>query len=836
MAVTKLNPPLIDGIVIAQAGTTLHIPFQMNRSVARGDVSAILAEIKSVQTNTSVATLTSTGTNDNFMYYKNNQWWVDFTITSDTLLIGQYYKIQLAYKSKAGAEGFWSTVATFKYTKATTPTILTLQGSGVINTNIYEYTGQYTNEDDPSEKVYSYWFNIYELGKDTPIITSGELLHNSSTDTSSTFSTDTWTTRWVSDGDYTIEYNVRTINGLELSSTKYRITDNQTVDSDILRYYDFVARNNADGGYVELAIEPNNAEGSSDRKYINGQFILLRASSEDNFQSWYQLTEFILANWDSSTRRYLCRDYCVSQGVTYIYALQAFNAQNIYSKRIEAEPLFVDFEDMYLSDGERQLRVRFNPKVTSFKNTILESKMDTIGGKYPFFFRNGNVKYKEFPISGLISTLTDENGDFMSGLQIVEPLRVLSEADAATSFADPLTSLSAENFRREREFKTEVLEWLTNGKPKLFRSPGEGSFLVRLMNTSLSPNDTLSRMLHTFSCTAYEIADCTFENLREYGMLMEEKLETRDLAFSQFNLANHTDGKWSGSAVMATITGQPNTRFYYRCQNDKTNKSADLGVTGVYEFDRHLLAENPLVYLQSYNKTGSGWQNATLTYGYYVDFVATDFSIIDKVEIVDRVERWIGSNADEIIAHLDEKQIRHSIGTIYYLNVMTRPHHTVTSATLIEGNKYKFMDGSKVYNPTDEVIVKVVNGNTTRYFDGRTSTLIEKLDYNFDMTKNGEPGSDMSGQYFSTHTNGKIVLTDLQNITNLYLGNALYADIVYQFATRYFTVEKDPNSQLALLRKAWEDDPTNQNKYNKYYTALVNALGDQKVQVTVNAI
>ena len=213
MAVTKLNPPLIDGIVIAQAGTTLHIPFQMNRSVARGDVSAILAEIKSVQTNTSVATLTSTGTNDNFMYYKNNQWWVDFTITSGALLIGQYYKIQLAYKSKTGAEGFWSTVATFKYTKATTPTILTLQGSGVINTNIYEYTGQYTNEDDPSEKVYSYWFNIYELGKDTPVITSGELLHNSSTDTSSTFSTDTWTTRWVSDGDYTIEYNVRTIYG-----------------------------------------------------------------------------------------------------------------------------------------------------------------------------------------------------------------------------------------------------------------------------------------------------------------------------------------------------------------------------------------------------------------------------------------------------------------------------------------------------------------------------------------------------------------------------------------------------------------------------------------------
>lgn len=831
----KLNPPMIEGTIVAQAGTTLQIPFQMNRSVARGDVSAIKAEIKSVQTNATVTTLTSSGTGSNFMYYRNNQWWSDFTIGATTLTIGQYYKIQLAYINTSNEEGFWSTVATFKYTSATTPIILTLQDSGVINTNIYEYTGQYTNTQDPSEKVYSYWFNIYELGKDTPIITSGELLHNSSTDQSTTSSTDTWTTRWVSDGDYTIEYNVRTINGLELKSTKYRITDNQTVPSNILQYYDFVATNNSDGGYVELAIEPKKTTGSENKKFINGQFILLRASSEDNFQSWYQLTEFILANWDSSTRRYLCRDYCVSQGVTYKYALQAFNAQNIYSKRIEAEPLFVDFEDMYLSDGKRQLRIRYNPKVSSFKNTILESKMDTIGGKYPFFFRNGNVKYKEFPISGLISTLSDENGDFMQGLQIIEPLRTWSEADAATRFADPLTSLSAENFRREREFKTEVLEWLTDGNPKLFRSPGEGSFLVRLMNTSLSPNDTLSRMLHTFSCTAYEIADCTFENLRKYEMLMEEKLETRDLEFSQFILNTSGTGKWEGKAVMATIVGQPNTRFKYRFQNDKSAKTADLGVTGVYEFDRHLLAENPLVYIQSHDNLGATWQDATLTYGYYVTAAVNDFSIVDRVEIVDKIEQWIGVNRDEIEAHLDSEKVRNSIGTIYYLKVATRPIHTVTSAKQ-SGNKYVFKDGSTIYNPTKEVIVKYDNGSRVQYFDGRSSQLMESLNYTFDLLQGDEAATDMSGQYFSTNTNGRIVLTDLSNISYLYLGNALYADVVYQYATRYFTIEADANSQLAKYRVAWEADPTNASKYNTYYSALVAALGEQRDQVSLNAI
>ena len=31
--------------------------------------------------------------------------------------------------------------------------------------------------------------------------------------------------------------------------------------------------------------------------------------------------------------------------------------------------------------------------------------------------------------------------------------------------------------------------------------------MIRLMNVSLSPNDTLGRMLHTFTATAYEISD-----------------------------------------------------------------------------------------------------------------------------------------------------------------------------------------------------------------------------------------------------------------------------------------------------------------------------------------
>ena len=162
---------------------------------------------------------------------------------------------------------------------------------------------------------------------------------------------------------------------------------------------------------------------------------------------------------------------------------------------------YVNFENSYLTDNERQLNIKYDPKITSFKSTILEQKIDTMGSKYPFFFRNGTVDYKEFPISGLLSYLTDEDEAFINSKELNSDNKFYS------------TQLTGENITIERKFKLEALNWLNNGKPKLFRSPTEGNYVVRLMNVSLSPNDTLGRMLHTFSATAYEVGENEVEEL-----------------------------------------------------------------------------------------------------------------------------------------------------------------------------------------------------------------------------------------------------------------------------------------------------------------------------------
>jgi hypothetical protein len=81
-----------------------------------------------------------------------------------------------------------------------------------------------------------------------------------------------------------------------------------------------------------------------------------------------------------------------------------------------------------------------------------------------------------------------------------------------------------------------VLSWLMNGEKKLFKSPTEGNFIVRLMNVSLSPNDQLGRMLHTFNCTAYEVADFNYNNCKQFGFIKVNNIEKESLAYKTVQL------------------------------------------------------------------------------------------------------------------------------------------------------------------------------------------------------------------------------------------------------------------------------------------------------------
>ena len=71
--------------------------------------------------------------------------------------------------------------------------------------------------------------------------------------------------------------------------------------------------------------------------------------------------------------------------------------------------LLCTFEDMFLINDKKQLKLQFNPTVSGFRYNVSESIQTTLGGQFPYIRRNGNNYYRTFSLSGLISSLIDED-------------------------------------------------------------------------------------------------------------------------------------------------------------------------------------------------------------------------------------------------------------------------------------------------------------------------------------------------------------------------------------------------------------------------------------------
>jgi hypothetical protein len=151
----------------------------------------------------------------------------------------------------------------------------------------------------------------------------------------------------------------------------------------------------------------------------------------------------------------------------------------------------------------------------------------------------------------------DRDNFFVSDeeLNLSEKSTLRKQTRAVEAFDNtPTTNLVGYNYTAERKFKLAVLEWLTDGKPKLFRSPSEGNYVVRLMNTSLSPNDTLGRMIHSFSCTGYECAAADIESLQASGLVRQPEIKEPEITDGDWKIFSKTYNKiiWTNNQVEAS--------------------------------------------------------------------------------------------------------------------------------------------------------------------------------------------------------------------------------------------------------------------------------------------
>ena len=389
-------------------------------------------------------------------------------------------------------------------------------------------------------------------------------------------------------------YRTEDIEGFDLTPAYLSTIDSwkkMALGKDLLKSmtYQYVEEN-----FINLGEMTVIASVEAEKKYY-GSYLLSRASDEDNYTTWFNVARFKLDDQVPST--FSLKDVTIEHGHKYKYALQQYNIWGLYSARIVSDIFEASFEDAFLFDGEKWLKIRYNPTIDSFKTTILEQKTDTLGGQYPFITRNGATYYKEFPIGGLLAHELDEYHYFVDP-EWENTHRHSSSDDHAIQPANAYWNqrdFSDATIGIERNFKLRVLEWLNNGKPKLFKSPYEGNYIVRLMNNSLTPVKELGRMLHSFQSQAYEIAECTYENLVAYGFITTNMPSDLVNLWRSYDLQDPNLLNADGSEIIIALdTGiknftiqdmMPGDIIYLTFSEEVEEMPIMIGITGSYTYE-----------------------------------------------------------------------------------------------------------------------------------------------------------------------------------------------------------------------------------------------------------
>lgn len=529
MAVTLVNslfPPYVDTFMPAFLNTeNARIYFSISPYNSSEDINLVHISLTSQLTNEN-ALVNSTGIYVTTLSYDTERelYFVDIPLSAVSLkssdgrwLINQYYKVQIRFDNTvtqatqkdnsyfiSNIENFseWSTICLIRAIKKpelylklfdTGATIGDENTSSTVafNKGIIPITGSLYFQDDTSstetETMREYYIEILDENKDsvleTPIVYTAENINPNeiyyrldvqglSTDSSSNFT-------------FRIHYTTKNLY------TGYKDYDFTIADYVIEDTFDptiSVAEDNVNGIVTIKIVNPNS---------VFGILYVKRASNLTNYKEW----ENIYVASQSGSIDLTIEDNTVGSMVWYRYSVQLENVKGALTQITYSPKVILDFYDAIISRKEQQAALRYNYKINSFKPNVSRVKVDTIGSKYPRFLQNGQMNYRQFTVTGLISAQTDEDEKFLNKQD------TLNEYNNYLVYNESNDINEDYDFYWEREFRERLVSWLNDGEPKLYRSQTEGNIAVIISDVSLTPNATLSRRLWDITMTLTEIAD-----------------------------------------------------------------------------------------------------------------------------------------------------------------------------------------------------------------------------------------------------------------------------------------------------------------------------------------
>ena len=409
------------------------------------------------------------------------------------------------------------------------------------------------------------------------------------------------------------------------------------------------------------AIFINITEGKNEQQQsIVGNYMLVRSSADSGFSVWEDIEMFHITAGSFTGLTY--KDYTVTPSVFYRYGVQKIlQKDNISEIRGQRKVLLkntaVVIEDIFLYDGVNSLKIEYNPNISSYKRTILESKSETLGSPYPFIRRNADVNYRQFSLNGLISynmdnldkdleneiIYVDSEGYRVRGASLNSPflndilnMKISIQGDSSSEGEFLINELrKVDNFNQEiyleQIFREKVMDFLYSDKVKLFKSETEGVMLIRLMDISLTPETQLGRKLYSFSATAIEVDEPIFSNYGKYGLVdigefkQDEDLAIAEVKINQITLDNiPKEGHNIISDIREKVKNKISSNSIYSIKD--------------YRFIRITFESNPYKI-----------EDKNLAFGYKVNINGQEFKMITNVFQVSNKDMILDSNTKIIV-------------------------------------------------------------------------------------------------------------------------------------------------------------------------------------------
>lgn len=488
----------------AASQDALTVYYTLPQAASLTDVTNIEVKVNTQDTNTNVVNnatgiLSLSVSTNSFSINKGE-------LKSGHWAAGKLYKIQARLVSTSGQKSEWSNVM---ITKAITlPQVKILNGETTSSdpneissihsetTTMPTFYGEAIFTAGESEYLDTYRFDLWYKGE--IVESSGNIQYNSSTDAAPQYR---FRKQLIRYDKHSVIFSIISNNGYEVTSKPYV----------------FEVVSNTVGTITNLAITVDSTSVAcienamiqvrlTSTEELNGNYVIVRSDEDTGYQVWDDVTYLTYAG-KNLTDELVFTDYYIECGKRYKYAVQRKQTNNARSELLlpqDSSPHWVNFEYSYLCGQGTQIKLNFNGELSSFKHTQLASKLDTIGSTYPTIAYNGHAYYAEFPLSALVSAYMDEENLFM-------------EKDFETLSTNP----TAESVRIERKFRYKVETFLNDKQYKLFKTPTEAdkNIIVALTGATLSPQQSLNRMIYSFSTNAYEVAENTLASLKALGIL-----------------------------------------------------------------------------------------------------------------------------------------------------------------------------------------------------------------------------------------------------------------------------------------------------------------------------